>query len=91
MVQLCITLGDVKLEEHVLEIGCMNCQQHGFYDPTGLDYPDDTLIDDIADTLTCKQCGFRNHPGRIMMWVRASKYKRTDFPLVLVQEESSGN
>ena len=85
------TVGDLRLAGLALEVGCMNCKQHGFYNPVTLPYPDDLPVGDIAIKLTCKQCGFKNKPGSVMVWARASKHKATEFPLGSVEQESTGN
>ena len=85
------TVGDLRLANLALEVGCMNCQQHGFYNPSTLSFPDDMPIDDIAAELTCKQCGFRNKPDAVMVWARASTHKASEFPLGTVEKTDAGN
>lgn len=88
VIALCMTLWDLNIQDQVLDIGCMSCRQHRFCDPAGLNYPDDTAIDEIAGLLTCKFCGFSNKVGRVMLSVRASKYRRTDLPLFSWKEKT---
>jgi hypothetical protein len=85
------TVGELRLEGLALEVGCMNCQQHGFYDPASLSYPDDMPVDDIAAGLTCKQCGFANKPGTVMVWAQATKHRVTEFPLSFIEKQTIGN
>ena len=65
-----VTIGDLRRSGKALEIGCMNCDRHGYFDPRALALPDTLPVPQTAARLRCSQCGFRNAPTSVKVWAR---------------------
>ena len=65
-----VTIGDLRRDGRALEIGCMNCSRHGYFDPHAFALPDTLPVPETADRLRCNRCGFRNTLSSVKVWAR---------------------
>ena len=61
-----VTIGDLRRDGKALEVGCLNCDRHGYFDPHALALS----VRLTADRLRCNRCGFRNTATSVKVWVR---------------------
>jgi hypothetical protein len=55
-----VTIGDLRREGKLLEIGCMACNRHLYLDPASIDLPDHQPVPTAAARLVCSVCGASN-------------------------------
>jgi len=65
-----VTIGDLRRDGKALEIGCMNCDRHGYFAPRTLALPDTLPVPEAAARLRCSRCGFRSNPTAVKVWAR---------------------
>ena len=65
-----VTIGDLRRDGKALEIGCMNCDRHGYFDLHTLALPDTLPVPETADHLRCSGCGFRNTATSVKVWAK---------------------
>jgi len=65
-----VTIGDLRRDGKALEIGCMNCNRHGYFDANTLALPDALPVPNTANRLKCSRCGFRNTSTSVKAWAR---------------------
>jgi len=65
-----VTIGNLRQTGKALEIGCLNCDRHGYWDATTLPLPDALPVPDVAARLRCSQCGYKNGPTGGRVWAR---------------------
>ena len=65
-----VTIGDLKRDGKLLEIGCLGCGRHLYVDPAGAGLPDDLPVPKAAARLACSGCGAINQPTWHPIWAR---------------------
>lgn len=55
-----VTIGDLKRERRLLEVGCQGCSRHAYVDPGSLGVSDGQSVPLLAKRLRCARCGTRN-------------------------------
>jgi len=65
-----VTIGDLIAAGRAIEIGCLNCNRHGYYDAATLGLPEWLPVPEVAKRLRCQACGFRNNANSEKVWAR---------------------
>ena len=65
-----VTIGDLRRDGKALEIGCMNCNRHEYFDAHVIRLTDDLPVPRAASRLRCSRCGFRNTETAHRIWAR---------------------
>ena len=65
-----VTLGGLRQDGKLLELGCYECRLHMYVDPALIALPDPTPVPAICDRLKCPQCGVENAEPGYPIWCR---------------------
>ena len=57
-----VTIGDLKRDGKLLEIGCLGCGRHVYVDAASCGLPQSLPVPNAAARLVCSACGARNRP-----------------------------
>ncbi len=65
-----LTIGDLKRDGKLLEIGCLGCGRHIYVDAARAGLPEWLPVPEAAARLVCSQCGALNQPTSHPIWAR---------------------
>ena len=65
-----VTLGDLRQDGKLLELGCYACRLHIYIDPAVIALPAATPVPAACDLMKCPQCGAENPEPGHPIWTR---------------------